>query len=714
MASSNEPEPVVTVQYSDPAATVTITKDPPLTTNASTALQSQTQSGTVLASPIFDIVASRAFTTPPVLRFKYDPAFDGDSLALYKYSVTAGAWIQVSSSYFVDLANNEIIITLNPDVFMGSLFALMKTKDVIPPVTGLKLIGTQYTTGGELYISGLTTISFNTRDLGGSGIAYTEYRLDDGAFTAYTAPSTIPEGRHLIEYRSADNAGNLETAKIFSLVVDKEAPVSVIAFTNPATVGPDGGFVVPYGSSVSFASADMPAGAASGVSDIWYSADAGPATAYAGAFALDVGPHTVVYWSTDNVGNAEAQKTALITVEPALKVQLKLEHSTLNLNSKGEKVTAKLWFEGSGQACFKLKTINISAINGLALKKPIYALGSKDDDDHGNDGKNDKDKGHSDGENDSRCGSITVKFDRDALAAVLPANAVSEVTVSGELVDGRGFNSRDTIRTKKPRRITRRNGGRFEHEKRTCFEVPAQALKADDDLYVLSVEGDLAERESRKEEAAKTRGMTRRGSAYEFGPEGSAFDKPVTISLPYAAEEKSPEKLAVAYWNEAAGAWEMLPSRRDIVGRLVKAEVPHFSQYQVVAASYAVSGVEKVNRFRISQADEVSVSASEQEFKLGEVYVFPNPAKGTEAPTFHIETGIADSVKITIYTVSGRTSHEYTLTGPPAELDDGNGLSYAYEYTWRGHIPTGVYLYYIEAQKAGQKLKKTGKFAVVR
>ena len=101
-------------------------------------------------------------------------------------------------------------------------------------------------------------------------------------------------------------------------------------------------------------------------------------------------------------------------------------------------------------------------------------------------------------------------------------------------------------------------------------------------------------------------------------------------------------------------------------------------------------------------------------FRLGEVYVFPNPAKGNEAPVFHIETGIADSVNIKIYTVSGRAAHEYTLTGLPAELDDGNGLSYAYEYTWRGHIPSGVYLYYIETQKAGQKLKKIGKFSVVR
>ncbi|OGS65610.1 MAG: hypothetical protein A3J79_09240 [Elusimicrobia bacterium RIFOXYB2_FULL_62_6] len=101
-------------------------------------------------------------------------------------------------------------------------------------------------------------------------------------------------------------------------------------------------------------------------------------------------------------------------------------------------------------------------------------------------------------------------------------------------------------------------------------------------------------------------------------------------------------------------------------------------------------------------------------FRLGEVYVFPNPAKAGARPVFHIETGIADSVKVLVYTVAGQIVHERALTGPPAALNDGNGFSYAYEYAWAGHIPSGVYYYLVEAAKAGQKLKKTGKFAVVR
>ena len=357
------------------------------------------------------------------------------------------------------------------------------------------------------------------------------------------------------------------------------------------------------------------------------------------------------------------------------------------------------------------------------MKKPICARGSgKDEDDHDKDDRedrddrDDKDKEGSDrhsrhdDEDGFRCGSVTVKFDRDAVIAVLPKNAVSNVTVSGELKDGRGFSAGDTIRTIKPRRITRREGGRFEHEKRAGFEAPARALKEDNDLYVLSMESEQEERESRKDAGAETRGLARRGSAYEFGPDGAAFDKPVTISLPYDAEEKAPEKLAIAYWSEAAGLWELLPSRRDTSGRLLKADVPHFSQYQVVAASYPVSIVEKVSRFRASETDDVAVSAADAEFKLGEGYVYPNPAKGGKVPTFHVEVGIADIVKIRVYTVAGQLAHERVLTGSPQTV----GSVYAYEYPWEGRIASGVYYYTVEAERGGKKLKARGKFAVVR
>jgi hypothetical protein len=79
-------------------------------------------------------------------------------------------------------------------------------------------------------------------------------------------------------------------------------------------------------------------------------------------------------------------------------------------------------------------------------------------------------------------------------------------------------------------------------------------------------------------------------------------------------------------------------------------------------------------------------------------------------PVFHVEVGVADSVKIKIFSVSGESVHTVTLTGLPQAI----GSAYAYEYAWEGHIASGVYYYTVEAEQAGKKLKAKGKFAVVR
>jgi hypothetical protein len=106
----------------------------------------------------------------------------------------------------------------------------------------------------------------------------------------------------------------------------------------------------------------------------------------------------------------------------------------------------------------------------------------------------------------------------------------------------------------------------------------------------------------------------------------------------------------------------------------------------------------------------IGAIATVLEFKLGEAYVYPDPAKGGKVPVFHIEVGTADSVKIRVYSVAGQLAHEHTLTGSPQAV----GAAYAYEYAWEGRIASGVYYYTIEAERSGKKIKAKGKFSVIR
>ncbi|MGM7721767.1 OmpL47-type beta-barrel domain-containing protein [Metabacillus sp. Hm71] len=60
-----------------------------------------------------------------------------------------------------------------------------------------------------------------------SGVAKTEYRINEGEWTEYTEPiNSFAVGKNLVDYRSIDNAGNVEAYKSFEVNMDKTAPVT--------------------------------------------------------------------------------------------------------------------------------------------------------------------------------------------------------------------------------------------------------------------------------------------------------------------------------------------------------------------------------------------------------------------------------------------------------------------------------------------------------
>ena len=75
-------------------------------------------------------------------------------------------------------------------------------------------------------------LSFSASDnAGGSGVAYTEYSLDGGATWTQGTSVTVPapadhsyDGIHTVQYRSADNAGNVESAKSCTVKIDTLGP----------------------------------------------------------------------------------------------------------------------------------------------------------------------------------------------------------------------------------------------------------------------------------------------------------------------------------------------------------------------------------------------------------------------------------------------------------------------------------------------------------
>ena len=643
--------------------------------------------------------------TPLLFSATDDLLVDGDRQgsgvgAIY-VSLDAGIAVVVPGEFFVSSegVHNITYFSVDKAGNTETTKSAVLSVDNSAPETTQSVVGPVFEGANGLYISTASVVNLAAVEPPSSGAASGQaaiYVADStDTYKIYIGTFTALEGAHLYSYYAKDRLGNAGAVKTLALTADGTPPVSAVEFSIAPSTETSGRLTISSDTYMGFAGAD----ALSGVKSVTYSIDGATPAVFASSFTLVPGAHTIAWWSVDNVGNVEPAQAAAIQVRGLTElsgVTVNFEPSVINLKSEGKYVEARLAVSSATGPGFYEDSIRITRVNDVALASPIYAMVEHA---RGH-GKNDKSR--------ERKHSVSVKFDRQALIAVLPVDRMVKVTVEGSFDDDTAFMAEDYLRVINPGRIGKGHGGKVRHHSKACADIPSKGLKEDTDITVVAMYERDAERRER-EDRAGAKGLKRHGDIYEFGPEGTVFDAPVTISLPYEPLESGKEKPVIAYWNPSKKDWEPLESELDAVGKVVKAKVGHFSLYQVV-----VSTPQDVKPFRAASAAVPKAAGPSADFRLGEVYVYPNPAKGSDLPVFHMECGIADSVNIKIYTVSGREAHEVTLTALPQVIDDGNGQSYAYEYAWRGHIPSGVYLYYIEAQKGGQKLKKTGKFAVVR
>lgn len=170
--------------------------------------------------------------------------------------------------------------------------------DLNPPMTGATAAGTSGLSGW--YVSAVN-VTLSRSDAGaglngwGSDVNWTKYRLNGTGWQTYNGQFTISDdGNFTLEFYSADNAGNLETAKNLSVKIDKTAPVSGSSIA---------------GSTVTITAHD----AMSGVDTTVYRMDNGSWQNYSTPFKVEAsGNHTIEYYSIDDAGNIEGMKTTWV------------------------------------------------------------------------------------------------------------------------------------------------------------------------------------------------------------------------------------------------------------------------------------------------------------------------------------------------------------------------------------------------------------------
>ena len=179
--------------------------------------------------------------------------------------------------------------------------------DIVPPVT-TATVAPAPNAAGWLNVPASVTLAATDNE-SPAGEIDTEYRIGtSGNWDPYTAAITVDaQGTSTVQFRSTDAAGNVETAKSVDVKIDSVAPSTNVNQT-PSGSGPHVGNV-----SLTFTAAD----ATSGIAGTSYTVDGGSPQAYAGTPVVlsTVGIHTVTYWSSDNAGNVEGEKS--LTVEIA-------------------------------------------------------------------------------------------------------------------------------------------------------------------------------------------------------------------------------------------------------------------------------------------------------------------------------------------------------------------------------------------------------------
>lgn len=111
--------------------------------------------------------------------------------------------------------------------------------------------------------------------------------------------------------------------------------------------------------------------------------------------------------------------------------------------------------------------------------------------------------------------------------------------------------------------------------------VPADALDEDTTITV----DELA-----AESEPESFGIRLQGDVYEFGPDGTTFDEPVTIAIKVAIDSDTDlDSLTPAWYDEDLGVWVPIPGVVDLETGLVTFTVDHFTKFAVLELAERIS-----------------------------------------------------------------------------------------------------------------------------
>jgi len=245
------------------------------------------------------------FVTPstPLTLLAVDGGVTPVGLNYTEYRVDGGNWKTYSSPLSLAGEGAQILEYRSRDL-LGNSEAVQSMQIVVddtPPATAISIGEPKYLTGGN-FVNSSTPLTLSAAD-NGVGSNSTFYRLWDGSWSPWRDYSTSfnlagRDGTWYVEFLSFDYLGNEETVQNETLILDDTPPTTMISPAAPFTLNAtDSGC---------------------GVNVTMYRIDGGSWTVYTGGFTLTEGEHTIYYYSIDNLGNVEQERS--LVVRPPVEV----------------------------------------------------------------------------------------------------------------------------------------------------------------------------------------------------------------------------------------------------------------------------------------------------------------------------------------------------------------------------------------------------------
>ena len=247
------------------------------------------------------------------------------------YSLDGGAWTDYSGNVTLSGQGIHSFRYLAIDNAGNNETAHNQTIriDTLAPVTGIVISGTGDPDHRMFNSSVVITLSPTDPT---SGVAVTQYAIDDGTWTNYTGNlSVTAEGLYNIQVRSTDRAGNVETTEMVNFTVDKTAPSSGFAIEGRVGTGYwyNGTVYLIWNSTDNL----------SGVQTVRYRLDGGAWANVTATINITAnGYHDLEYYTIDNANNSEAVHSIqfkLDTVAPDAVIDLvegtKVDSSTMTV-----------------------------------------------------------------------------------------------------------------------------------------------------------------------------------------------------------------------------------------------------------------------------------------------------------------------------------------------------------------------------------------------